>query len=62
MQDYVRTGAYYEAITENSRDFQGSTVMDVGAGSGILSLFAAQVTNLSSLGMHLSRSTSGAKT
>lgn len=42
LQDYVRTGAYYEAITENSRDFQGSTVMDVGAGSGILSLFAAQ--------------------
>jgi len=43
-QDYVRTGAYYEAITQNGSDFQGSTVMDVGAGSGILSLFAAQAT------------------
>lgn len=31
------------AITENREDFDGKSVMDVGAGSGILSLFAAQV-------------------
>ena len=43
LQDYVRTGSYYAAITENRADFEGKTVMDVGAGSGILSLFAAQV-------------------
>ena len=43
LQDYIRTGCYYEAITENRIDFEGSAVMDVGAGSGILSLFAAQV-------------------
>lgn len=43
LQDYVRTGTYYAAIVENAADFQGKLVMDVGAGSGILSLFAAQV-------------------
>ena len=43
MQDYVRTGTYYAAILENAADFEGKVVMDVGAGSGILSLFAAQV-------------------
>jgi histone-arginine methyltransferase CARM1 len=43
LQDYVRTGAYFLAITDNPTDFAGKTIMDVGAGSGILSLFAAQV-------------------
>jgi len=42
LQDYTRTGTYYCAIMENVVDFQGKVVMDVGAGSGILSLFAAQ--------------------
>ena len=41
LQDYIRTGTYYSAITENSVDFSGKAVMDVGCGSGILSLFAA---------------------
>lgn len=39
----TRTGTYHAAITENRADFEGKVVMDVGAGSGILSLFAAQV-------------------
>lgn len=39
----TRTGTYHAAITENRSDFEGKVVMDVGAGSGILSLFAAQV-------------------
>ena len=43
LQDQIRTGTYYAAILENPADFQGKVVMDVGAGSGILSLFAAQV-------------------
>lgn len=43
MQDYNRTGTYYQAIACNRPDFEGKVVMDVGAGSGILSLFAAQV-------------------
>lgn len=42
LQDYVRTGTYYAAVIENRVDFSGKVVVDVGAGSGILSLFAAQ--------------------
>ncbi|KAI4364438.1 hypothetical protein MLD38_020531 [Melastoma candidum] len=42
LQDYVRTGTYYAAVVENRADFSGRVVVDVGAGSGILSLFAAQ--------------------
>ncbi|KAK4745602.1 hypothetical protein SAY87_011914 [Trapa incisa] len=42
LQDYVRTGTYYAAVMENRDDFSGRVVVDVGAGSGILSLFAAQ--------------------
>ncbi|KAJ7980272.1 Protein arginine N-methyltransferase [Quillaja saponaria] len=42
LQDYVRTGTYYAAVIENCADFAGRVVVDVGAGSGILSLFAAQ--------------------
>lgn len=38
----MRTGTYYSAILGNPDDFRGRVVMDVGAGSGILSLFAAQ--------------------
>ncbi|GAB2295232.1 Probable histone-arginine methyltransferase 1.4 [Dionaea muscipula] len=42
LQDYVRTGTYYAAVMENRIDFFDRVVVDVGAGSGILSLFAAQ--------------------
>ncbi|WVZ17965.1 hypothetical protein V8G54_005287 [Vigna mungo] len=35
-------GTYYAAVIENRSDFMGRVVVDVGAGSGILSLFAAQ--------------------
>ncbi|CAN8260209.1 unnamed protein product [Cochlearia groenlandica] len=42
LQDYVRTGTYYAAVMENRSDFDGRVVVDVGAGSGILSMFAAQ--------------------
>ena len=43
LQDYVRTATYHHAITDNEADFKDKLVMDVGAGTGILSLFAAQV-------------------
>lgn len=42
MQDYVRTSTYQKAILGNLNDFKGKIVMDVGAGSGILSFFAVQ--------------------
>ncbi|CAN1857638.1 Probable histone-arginine methyltransferase 1.3 [Linum perenne] len=35
-------GTYYAAVMENRADFFDRVVVDVGAGSGILSLFAAQ--------------------
>lgn len=38
----MRTNAYLEAITNASSLFQGKMVMDVGAGTGILSLFCAK--------------------
>lgn len=41
MQDYIRTATYQKAILDNSQDFEGKVVLDVGAGSGILSFFAA---------------------
>lgn len=42
LLDAQRTGAYHRGITHNRADFEGKTVLDVGAGTGILSLFAAQ--------------------
>ncbi|CAL8094093.1 unnamed protein product [Calicophoron daubneyi] len=43
MQDYIRTSTYQRAILANaSVDFRGKVVLDVGAGSGILSFFAIQ--------------------
>ena len=43
MQDFVRTSTYQKAILSNLTDFRGKVVLDVGAGSGILSFFAQQV-------------------
>lgn len=42
MQDFVRTSTYQRAIHGNLSDFQDKIVLDVGAGSGILSFFAVQ--------------------
>ena len=41
LQDRVRTGTYFTAMMENAADFRDKVVVDVGAGSGILSFFAA---------------------
>ncbi|PWN45238.1 S-adenosyl-L-methionine-dependent methyltransferase [Ceraceosorus guamensis] len=43
LQDSVRTSIYHRAILANAQDcFKDKLVIDVGAGNGILSLFAAQ--------------------
>merc|ERR1719462_195856 len=42
MQDYIRTGTYQKAMLQNFVDFRDKVVLDVGAGSGILSFFAMQ--------------------
>lgn len=41
LRDPTRTAAYRAALSQNCRDIKGKRVMDVGAGSGILSFFAA---------------------
>ncbi|KXS19758.1 S-adenosyl-L-methionine-dependent methyltransferase [Gonapodya prolifera JEL478] len=42
LQDTVRTSTYHSAIIANSALFLNKTVLDVGAGSGILSYFSVQ--------------------
>ena len=42
LQDKVRTLAYKNAISSNPNLFRNKVVLDIGAGTGILSLFCAQ--------------------
>lgn len=42
IKDAKRTDAYLEAIIKNKDLFKDKIVMDVGAGTGILSIFAAR--------------------
>jgi histone-arginine methyltransferase CARM1 len=42
LEDDIRTGIYRKAILDNRELFEGKIVMDVGAGTSILSIFAAQ--------------------
>ncbi|KAF8658272.1 hypothetical protein AX16_002048 [Volvariella volvacea WC 439] len=42
LKDTVRTGSYRSAIINNSHLFKDKTVLDVGCGTGILSMFAAK--------------------
>eukprot|EP00118_Oscarella_pearsei_P010243 m.62193 g.62193 ORF g.62193 m.62193 type:complete len:157 (+) comp35046_c0_seq9:523-993(+) len=42
MLDFTRTSTYQRAFLQNSIDFKDKVVIDIGAGSGILSFFALQ--------------------
>lgn len=42
LKDTVRTTAYQRAIENNKEDFKDKIVLDIGAGTGILSIFAAR--------------------
>jgi predicted RNA methylase len=42
LQDTVRTELYRNSIINNPSHYKGKIVLDVGCGSGILSMFAAQ--------------------
>lgn len=42
LKDKVRTDAYMNAIERNKADFKDKVVLDIGAGTGILSIFAAR--------------------
>lgn len=42
LEDDPRTDTYRRAILENKSYFKGKVVMDVGCGTGILSIFCAQ--------------------
>ena len=42
LQDKVRTEAYRDFVLGNKHLFEGKTVLDVGCGTAILSMFCAQ--------------------
>ena len=42
LKDKVRTTAYQRAIEQNPDNFKDKVVLDIGAGTGILSIFAAR--------------------
>eukprot|EP00607_Mallomonas_marina_P002134 CAMPEP_0182434426 /NCGR_PEP_ID=MMETSP1167-20130531/69738_1 /TAXON_ID=2988 /ORGANISM="Mallomonas Sp, Strain CCMP3275" /LENGTH=358 /DNA_ID=CAMNT_0024624291 /DNA_START=54 /DNA_END=1130 /DNA_ORIENTATION=+ len=42
LMDHVRMQAYYSAIMQNKQLFQGKVILDVGTGSGVLAIWAAQ--------------------
>lgn len=42
LKDRIRTDAYKNAILNNKDAFKGKVVLDIGCGTGVLSIFAAK--------------------
>jgi hypothetical protein len=42
LEDQRRMQAYYDSVFENKEQFKDAVVLDVGTGSGILAIWAAQ--------------------
>lgn len=54
LKDDVRTRSYRDAILQNKHLFKGKVVLDVGCGTGILSMFAAQAGAKKVIGVDMS--------
>ena len=53
LSDRVRTGCYARAILDSPELFTGKTVLDLGCGTGILSMFAAKAGAAEVLGVEM---------
>merc|ERR1711860_229208 len=54
LKDEVRTISYRNAMVHNSHLFKGKVVLDVGCGTGILSMFAAKAGAAKVIGVDMS--------